>query len=88
MVESDMVVEHILLCRAKKNNIRAYLLARCIVGDVKKLKLLVEITQRQSSHYFDIISTILREGQAKVAKGQNYNALKAWARSKRTELLA
>ena len=82
-----MVVDRVSMVIAKKHNLRAYLQARCIDGDMKKLKLLVEVTEKQSPKYKAIISNILQKCQDKLGGGLKYSALKALARAQRTELL-
>ena len=82
-----MLVESITMTKAQKNNVRAYLQARCLAGDVRKYKLLVEVTRKQSVHYLSIIQTILKECSSKIAKGLKFQQVKAMARDRRAELL-
>ena len=55
-------------------------------GTLKKKKLLVEITKKQSKDYQNKVRAIMREAEKQVAHGTKFLALKEWAKNKRRGL--
>ena len=80
-------MKQVLMTHAKQGSVRAYLQAKCVRDGVVKMKLLVEITQKQSPKYKDFIGRLLQQAQHKAKDGTTFFALKSWATTQRAELL-
>ena len=82
-----MAILQLTITYAKKQNERAYLQADCKNDTLKKKKLLVEITKKQSKDYQSKMRAIMREAEKQVAHGTKFLALKEWAKNRRRDLL-
>ena len=71
------------MCKATSNP-RAYLQAKCDDG---KWKLVIGVSEKQSKEYLSIVTKMKLESQEKVSKGLKLWGLKAWATTRRAELL-
>ena len=79
--------QHLVSCsvtHASSGNIRAYLMAGLSSGPKKYL---VEITQKQSSSYYEDICQLQRDLATKIDEGTNFEDARAWCREQKLNVL-